>query len=400
MTTNKDLIEKATITTDALASAGALNAEQADKFLDYVIDETQLKGLGLRFEKFDAENKDLDKINVANRVAVPAAEATDPGIRRGVTTSKITLAPKEIMCPFEIGDLFRQRAIEDPNMAADTVIRLMATRLANNLEELWLDGNTLGSAKLESDLIEGGSGTLYRKDNYLALFNGWLKAAEAGHVVDAANAQISPTLISKTFRALPTKFRKNKSALRLLCSWDHEVHYAEGVSARGTLAGDRALEGGAISPFGVPMFPVALLDAEPEYVEHVVVNTDGSTATALSYAPITNVVVTTPTLGNTPEAAYILATDYNQDLTNGTITRLGGGAIPSGGTVKVSYNTAGRAILTMPKNMIVALSRNIAIEKQRNIYKRVDEYAIHASAYVTFEETDAVALLKNIQVPA
>lgn len=398
MPTNKEVIEKATITTEALASAGKLNDEQANKFLDYVFDETGLKDLGIRMEKFRAENKDLDKINVADRVAVPADEAADPNIRRGVTTSKITLTPKDIMVPFEIGDLFKRHNIEGDG-GEDHVVKLMATRLANNVEELWLDGNALGPARLESDLVDGGSSTLYRKDRYLGLFDGLLKRAESGHVVDAANAQMSPTLISKTFRAMPNKFRKDKKSLRLIMSWDHEMHYSEGIAARQTLAGDNVLGGGQAPSFGVPFGPLSLMDAEPIYTEHVTVNTDGTTATALTYAPITNVVVTPTTISRNPIAAYIEGTDYSVDLTNGTITRLGGGSIGSGATVKVTYYTAGRMILTKPMNIIIAIGLDISIEKQRNIYKRINEFAIHASAFATFEEVDATVLLKNVQVP-
>lgn len=398
MPTNKEVIEKATITTDALASAGKLSDEQADKFLDYVFDETSIKGLGIRMEKFRAEKKSIEKINVANRVAVPADEAADPGIRRGVSTSKIELEPKDIMVPFEVGDLFKRRNIEGDG-GENHVIKMMATRLANNVEELWLDGNALGPAVTESDLVEGGSSTLVRKDRYLGLFDGWLKRAEAGHVVDGGNAQLSPSLVAKTFRALPNKFRKNKAAMRLVMSPDHEMHYAEGVAARMTSAGDAALGGGQAPSFGVKFHGAPLLDSEPLYVEHVVANSDGSTATALAYGPVTEIVVTPTTVDKSPIAAYVLGVDYSEDLAAGTITRLGGGSIPSGGTVKVTYRTAGRMFYTMPSNMIIAISLDIAIEKQRNIYTRVNEFAIHASAFCTFEEIDAVAFLKNVEVP-
>ncbi len=398
MPSNREVIEKAAITTEALAAGGALNDEQADKFLDYVFDETGLKALGVRMEKFKAETKSLEKINVADRVAVPYDEAADPAIRRGVTTSKIDLNPKEIMVPFEVGDLFKMRNIEGDG-GEDHVIKLMATRLANNVEELWFDGNALGPARIESDLVEGGSDTLVRKDRYLGLFDGLLKRAEGGHVVDAANAQLSPSLIAKTFRALPNKFRKDKNSLRMLMSWDHEMHYSEGIAARQTLAGDQTLAGGQPPSFGVPFGPLSLMDAEPMYVEHVTVNTDGTTPTALTYAPITEVVATVTSVEKNPIAAYVEGVDYSVDLSAGTITRLGGGAIGSGATIKVTYKTAGRMVLTKPMNVVIAISTDIAIERSRNIYKRMNEFAIHASAYATFEEVDATALLKNVQIP-
>lgn len=397
MPTNKEVIEKATITADALAAAGQLNDEQADKFLDYVFDETSMKDLGIRMEKFRAEKKSIEKINVANRVAVPADEAADPGIRRGVTTSKIELEPKDIMVPFEIGDLFKRRNIEGDG-GQEHVIKMMATRLANNIEEVWFDGNTLGPARVEEELVEGGSDTLVRKDRYLGMFDGWLRRAELGHVVDAANARLSPALVAKTFRAIPNKFRKNKADMRLVMSMDHEMHYAEGVAARMDAAGTAALATAQAPSFGVRFHGASLLDSEPLYVEHVVGNNDGTTVTALSYGPVTELIVTQVALDRAPVARLILGTDYAQDLATGTVTRLGG-AWASGATVKVTYRTAGRMFYTPPSNMVIAVGLDISIEKQRNIYTRVNEFAIHASAFATFEELDAVALLKNVEVP-
>lgn len=396
--TNKELMEKAAVTTASMANAGLLNAEQAEKFIDFVIDETSMRDR-VRVVRFKPSQRLIEKLNVANRVAVPKAEAADPGLRRGVSTSKVTLEHEEIMVPFEIGDIVKEENIEGDDVE-EHIIKMMATRMANNMEELHWDGNTLGPASLESDLIEGGSSTLYVKDTYLALYNGWLERAVAGHVVDAANAVITPTIMSKALNAMPNKFRKNKNLLKFMLSWDHEQAYRESVSTRATQTGDNALAAaGNIPAFGVEMIPPSLFSAEPLKVENSVANTDGTTATALSLAPITNLVLTPTTLANVPTAAFVAGVDYTVNEAAGTWTRLGAGAIPSGGTVKATYNAAGQMLLTMLNNMIIAIGREIRIEKQRNIFKGVDEFAITAKIFATFEETDAVVLVKNIQVP-
>lgn len=396
--TNQELIQKATITTASLAAAGKLNPKQANTFLDYVEDETSMPEM-VRTVRFTNEEMLIEKIGVGRRVAVPKEEAADPQIRRGITTSKITLKPVEIMVPFEIGDMFKEINIEGANVE-DHVIRMMAKQLANNLEELYWEGNTLGPAVLESDYIEGGSSTLYRKDSYLALFGGWLKLAEGGHVVDAENAAIQQAVFGKMLRAMPNKFKKNKNLLRWLLSHNTEQSYREGLSQRPGALGDAAVNSADNpKPFGVSMEPVSLLPENPQYVEHVTVNTDGTTATPLSFAPVTDVVVSTSTLGISPEAKYILDTDYSQNLTLGTITRLGGGAIGSGATVKVTYRTASRVLLTNPQNMILAIGRDVRIERDRNIYKTVNEFAITVKVYACFEELDAVVLCKNIALP-
>jgi len=71
---NEELVQKALITTDALASQGKLNPAQADKFIDYVIDITGLKN-NARVVRFRNEEMLIEKIGVGRRVAVPAVEA-------------------------------------------------------------------------------------------------------------------------------------------------------------------------------------------------------------------------------------------------------------------------------------------------------------------------------------
>jgi hypothetical protein len=134
-------------------------------------------------------------------------------------------------------------------------------------------------------------------------------------------------------------------------------------------------------------------------VEDSVANSDGSTATQLTNAPITNLVLTPQTLGNTETAKFILNTDYTQDLTAGTWTRLAGQAIGSSVTVKATYNAGGRMVLTDPRNMIVAIGLDITIERARNIHRRVTEWVITVAVDFQIEEDTAIVLVKNIADP-
>lgn len=397
--TNQELLAKAAITTANMANAGLLEPEQSNRFVDYVIDESSMMDRG-RLIRFRAAQRLIEKINVANRVAVPKAEATDPGVRRGVQTSKVTLEHHEIMVPFELGDIVKEENIEGDDVE-DRVVKLMATRFSNNIEELFWDANTVGPAQLESELVEGGSETLYVKDSYLAMFNGWLKSALSGHVVDAEGEPMGPAIASRALQAMPNKFKKNKANLKFWLSWDHEQVYRESVSTRATATGDSALAAtGNVPAFGVEMVPVSLLNSEPLVCENSVANNDGTTATALTYGPITDVVITATTLADNPTAPYIEGTDYSVNYATGTWTRLGGGAIGAGQTVKVTYRAAGMLLLTPPSNLIICIGRDIRVESQRNIFRGTTEYAVSAKVFCTFEETDAVVLVKNLAVPA
>lgn len=397
-TPNQDFLHKAAITTDALASAGKLNPEQADMFIDYVKDETALlKTPGVRLVRFRNESWEVDKIGLSNRVAVPHTEAADPNVRNAVTHSKVSLTPKAIMVPFEISDLYMQHNLQGASVE-DYVLRMMARQVANNIEQLYWYGNTLGPSIAQSEWPGGGSSSLYRKDTFFGLFNGLLKQAESGNVLNHANGDMDYTLLSKAINSMPNKFRMDKRALRMMMSMYHEQIYLENTSTRATGLGDVYLNGGGTpAPFGVPLAAYSLLEHNPINVQHVTLN--GTTPVNLDYTNISDVVVTPSSLSTTPTAPYVVTTDYTINTTTGVITRVGGGAIGDGDVVKVTYRTAGRQILTNPNNIIVGIGMDMTIGKDYNIYKRMQEYAIYIQTDIIFEESSAVVLAKNIKNP-
>jgi hypothetical protein len=392
--TNEEVVQKAVITADSIAASGKLNDKQADKFLDFVIDETVLKN-NARIVRFRNENMDIDKIGIGSRAAVPKAEATDPGVRRGINTSKITLTPSEIMVPFEIGDTFREVNLEGDDVE-EHVIRMFATQFANDIEELYILGNKLGPSVAEGDIVDGGHATNHIKDSYLALQDGWSLLGDSGNVVDAAGANIGLGVFGKALRGMPTKFRRNKKNLRFFLAPDLAQLYMEKLSTRATSLGDSAAAGSGVAPYGVPLVETPLWDFQPKTVEHVTLN--GTTAVALKSKNITNVVVTPSTLSNVPTTPYINDTDYDVVAAAGTIARDAGGAITDGQTVKVTYSAAPQMMLTHMSNLIVGLGRDIRIEKDRDIFKGVNQYAITAKVSVEIEEATALVKVKNIGI--
>lgn len=391
--THEQLVQKAVITTDAIAAAGKLSTEQADRFLDYVIDETVLRQ-NARIVRVKADEWEIDKIGVGSRVAMPHSEAQDPALRRGVTTSKVTLSPKKIIVPFEISDEFKEENIEGESVE-DHIVKMMATQSGNDVEELFINGDLLGAAVLESDLIDGGSSSQYIKDSFLALQDGWIRGADAGNSYDAAGANIGASVFSRAINQMPTKFRRNRGNLRFFGAPDLWQLWMEKVSTRATAMGDMALGGSAVTKaFGVPGIEVPLMPFQPSVVQHVAL--PGTTVVSLRYAPIASVVVTRSTLANAPEAAYVSGVDYTLDTVNGTIARIGSGAIADGQTVKVTYVANPQLLLTHQQNLIVGISQDVRIEKARAIYRGVNQYAITIKVGVAIEEPTAVVKVKNI----
>lgn len=386
-------IQKGMVSTAVFSGGGKLNEAQSDKFIDYVVDESVLKN-DARIERFRNEEAKIEKINVGQKwVMYPKREATDPRFRAGIETSYIQLRPEDVIVPYEITDRFKRWNIEG-EAGADTVVRLFAKAFANNLEMLYINGNTLGPAILEKDYTGAGSTTQYMKNLTLALFDGWFRRADQGHLKDFAGAGVGPAIFAAMIRMLPTKFRRQRQDLRFYMPSDLQEYYLESLSNRPTALGDAAVGGIKHKPFNITLAEVPLYDAEPETVEHVQLN--GTTTVDLKYGPISDVVVTTSTLYKSPENPYTVTTDYTVDLVNGTITRVGGGTIGDGQTVKVTYRTLPQILLTSKQNLIVAIGKDITIERQRNIYTGVDEFVITAAVDVQFEENDA--LVKGVNV--
>jgi hypothetical protein len=385
---NEELVQKAVITADALASSGKLNTAQSNRFIDYVIDETALKD-NARIIRFRNESLDIDKIGVGARLAVPKSEARDPGIRRGVTTSKITLTPKEIMVPFEIGDTFREINIEGDSIE-NHIISMMARQAANDIEELYINGNTLGPAEIEGNIVPGGSATQYIKDSYLALFDGWLKLLDSANIVDAEGANIGLSVLGKTFRAMPTKYRRILKDMRFYMAPDLEQIYYEKLSTRATSLGDSVAGGMGHRPFGIPIVGVPLLDFLPSITEHHTF-TVGSTY-SLANAPVQNVVITPATLDDTPTTPYVEDTAYTLNEATGLITDVGNAL----GAAKITYDANPEILLTHMNNLIVGIGRDVRIEKDRDIFKGVNQYAITLKVAVQIEELTAAVKTRNV----
>jgi len=139
---------------------------------------------------------------------------------------------------------------------------------------------------------------------------------------------------------------------------------------------------------------VPLWDFLPMVVEHVQLN--GTTAVALKNGPVQNVVVSKSDLAGAPQTPYVETTDYVLDAAAGTIARVALGAIGDGDTVKVTYKSNPQLILTHQNNFVVGIGRDVRIEKDRDIFKGVNQYAITAKVAVEFEELDALVKVRNI----
>lgn len=250
MRSNKAIVNAAgqTITTAGLAAGGALNPEQAKKFIQQTFEATPLSGL-VRHELRSAKTGEIDKIGVGRRLLRKKTENTDDGYRSGVKHGKLEYACTPVRLPWEITEETLRENIEGSNYET-IVTNLMTRQIGCDREDLCLNGDERYAKVKEfssSETYAIGDLVAYNKKVYqytaahtagafdageatelgtvddadfLKVNDGWVKQfKEGGHVVDVSGINSGAMVLDvfyKGLRAVPDKF--NNGSLRWLMS--------------------------------------------------------------------------------------------------------------------------------------------------------------------------------------
>lgn len=242
---SEQLSRKADIALSNLsADGGLLTPEQGNQFIRNLIDEPTLIRR-VRTIPMNAPEREVNKIGFGSRILRAAKQTAgdrhlDAADRSSPDLGKVVLTTKEVQAELRIPYEVLEDNIERDNME-DTILALIAERAALDLEELLINGDT-------------GSG-----DAYLALHDGVLKRI-ASNTVDATDAAVDPDLFNDVVKAMPTRFRRNRQALRFFVPSDVEQDYRNDQAKRGTGLGDATLTGTQdLRLYGSGLLPVALM---------------------------------------------------------------------------------------------------------------------------------------------
>jgi hypothetical protein len=174
-------------------------------------------------------------------------------------------------------------------------------------------------------------------DTYLALLDGWRKIAKTdGHLYEHGGAGVSTDVLGELLDRLPEKFFRDYQDLRFYVSPKFEHGYKRLLGQRPTPVGDRFL----------------LAESQA------------------SYAGIPLVRVP------------LIPSDLQEDI---------------GGTPHTNLTFV---ILTPRKNLITGIHRQMTLEKDKNIFARLRQYAFTSRIACAFEEPDAVAVAEQVSVAA
>jgi len=247
------------------SSAPALiQPEEADEFIDFVVDLSELSGEAT-VDKMTAPEKDLRFIDITGGILRKAAcPASTAGMHPTATESAnilnwnkclrtVTMDAKFYLCDDDIQDNLTGAELEAQvkRMATDTI--------ANEMDVMFLMWNTNHTY---NDTSIVNADVLYEHD-------GWYRQLQFGNILNAEAVALSETQGDQTLsfhklnclgRAIPPKYRKDLEAFRIYMPSDMWWDYAERHQGRATALGDSAhlgpLEARHLT---TPIRPLALL---------------------------------------------------------------------------------------------------------------------------------------------
>lgn len=250
---SNELLQKVVDTTDlgptgANTNGGLLNPEQSNRFIDYMWDATVLANEGRKI-RMRSDTVEIEKVNVGQKIVRLATEAVDDGVNADATFTKISITTKKLRLDWELSSEALEDGIEGEQLE-DTIVRLMATALGNDLEDLAINGDTTNTG-----------------DPLYKAFDGFKKlASTAGHTVSAGGAALSLAVFNKAIRAMPRKYLQRRNELKFYVGSGLQQDYIYSLASVATfgeqiagavIGGSNATAGGAghttAYAFGIPV---------------------------------------------------------------------------------------------------------------------------------------------------
>ena len=341
---SETLIEKVVTTTGVAngnpAGQGGLTYAQADKFLDYMWDETVLGSL-VTIRRMKAVEEEIDQIYVGRRLTRGATEAVDTGENVIPTWGKLSITTKKYRLDWELSSESIEDNIEGEELE-DHIARMLATQLGNDLEDFAINGDTTSS--------EPG----------IRVQDGWRKRAVAGaHVVDAKGETLNRGIFNKALKAMPRKYMAKRRGLKFLTGSNAIQDYIYSL---------QQVETGLVSPEALAAAGI-----------NQSVRTEGPAGYLTGNAfgvPVQEVPL------------FLEDRDGDYDTNSGT----SGVQLPAG---SINHTDLW---LTFPENLIWGVKRDIKIYREFVAKKDTIEYTVYTRQGTQIENLDAFVVVKNIKI--
>lgn len=207
---SNELLEKVITTSsigaDSTNGGGLLSPQQSGRFIDYMWDATVL-GPQVRTVAMRANELELDRLAIGERLVRLATEAVDDGVNPAVAFTKVSLGTVKLRLDWELSSEALEDGLEGDALE-DHIARLMAQQAANDLEDLAINGDVIG----------------HQGDALLKSFDGWRKRLfYGGSVIDAGSitlpdgtgaGELHRGTFNAALRAMPRKYMGRRGSLK------------------------------------------------------------------------------------------------------------------------------------------------------------------------------------------
>lgn len=396
MSFTKNFVNKSSvITPSSFTSPAALSREEADRFIDYVVNQSFLKD-SARVERMNAPTKTIAKVGIGQKILKPAKSAQDPGNTVNITSDQLSLETKEIIAIAEISDDSLEDNIEG-DAFVDHLMKMIAAQSANELDLMSMYGRRIPNPNEATDILQ--------------LVNGWFTIAkEQGHVLDARDTglfadnkgYIEPAKLSKIVKTLPNKYRGNKGNLRFLCADDIYQDYNDYLGARAVSTADPYLLGvGRLTYSNIPITPVSLLPVDrPILIE--------GASTTLTNAPVAGTNTLQVADGTDFEPGQFIGIDLGTGYEEvGVVATVTENTITLQNDLYYSHKAAttinevtpdgSDILLTDYRNLIFGIQRDIKWETERHPRRRSTSFVMTLRVDTQIENPDALVLLEGLK---
>jgi hypothetical protein len=340
MATQEEILSKANeVTTSVVGndSGGILKPAQSNRFLDFVVDQSVLMR-NSRVVRMRTPSMEIDKLSVGTRLLAKATEITDDGTNAAVTFSKVSLTAVKLRLDWNISTESLEDNIEGASLE-DHIASVMARQTANDLDDLFINGNTSSANAL------------------LKALDGFIKLAKAsGTVVDEGGNNISRATYDRVLRNLPAKYLQRRNELRFFSG---PGLVQDSIYSLGNPNSATPATAGAPAP--------ASTAGELAYLQGAMGANGGPGSTGL--APFGIPLIEVPLM---PETA---SGDYS-------------GASGSHGHVE----------LTFPNNRVVGIYRDITVYRQFKPKTDTIEYTQYMRVAANIENADSYVIAKNVKM--
>lgn len=262
-------IQKATFDSGTdLAAGGLLSPDQTTEFLKVLVDAATLTPL-CRQETSKATKFEVPRLSFNSRILKKGVEATrlvdadrvEPAT--GLMSLNTSLFKGEVL----VSDEAMEDSVEGASLE-DSIAQGVAEAVGRDVEDLAIKNNlsrTGGDtgAGTEVDVFYG-LGAQWFGDNdadttqTLATKHNIFPTAQ--RIADASTYTSFTSLFGDMYEKLPSKYKRDPSAMRFLTSMKLYDRYATSLAARGTVLGDKALiDGTGLSFRGVPIVGIPML---------------------------------------------------------------------------------------------------------------------------------------------